>query len=82
VTGALDSGVVKLHLGNFISEHDFDKTRFKVEDRKTKETEWVEADVILAADGVKSKARAAILARNGQIDEGESSVLHPSEFQH
>jgi hypothetical protein len=33
--------------------------------------EWVEGDVILAADGVKSRARSAMIARLGEVDEGK-----------
>ncbi|MDN9006705.1 hypothetical protein Q0P47_14165, partial [Staphylococcus aureus] len=31
----------------------------------------MDADVIIAADGVKSKAREAMMARKGVVDEGE-----------
>ena len=39
------------------------------------EGEWVDADVILAADGVKSKARGKMLGRKGEVDEGEIALL-------
>lgn len=71
--GAESSGVVKLHLGNFITQYDFDNTRFQVADRETKEPQWIQADVILAADGVKSKAREAMMARTGEKDEVEDT---------
>jgi len=73
VQGAAESGVVQLHLGNFITEYDFDNTRFKVSGKGEKEPEWVQADVIIAADGVKSKAREAMLAREGIKDEVEDT---------
>lgn len=71
VQGALNSGVVKLHLGHFITKYDYDNTRFQLGTRDASEGEWVDADVIIAADGVKSKAREAMLARVGVVDEGE-----------
>nr|XP_018258882.1 salicylate hydroxylase [Kwoniella dejecticola CBS 10117]OBR81040.1 salicylate hydroxylase [Kwoniella dejecticola CBS 10117] len=69
VQGAEATGVVKLHLGQYITEYDFDETRFQVKDKDSQSTQWVEADVILAADGIKSRARAVMLMRKGEIDE-------------
>lgn len=37
------------------------------------ETEWIDADVIICADGIKSKARAAMMARKGEVDEVEDT---------
>ncbi|WWD09716.1 hypothetical protein V865_007844 [Kwoniella europaea PYCC6329] len=37
------------------------------------EGKWIEADIILAADGVKSKARTAMLARIGEADHVEDT---------
>ncbi|GEM06233.1 monooxygenase [Rhodotorula toruloides] len=83
VTGAMGSGVVKLHLNKLVTDYDFDGSRFFVKARSPtmanganghpepsaeEAGEWVEADVILAADGVKSKARAAMLGRKGEVD--------------
>ncbi|WOO78909.1 FAD-dependent monooxygenase OpS4 [Vanrija pseudolonga] len=73
VQGALNSGVVKLHLGHFITKYDYDNTRFQLGTRDSSEGEWVDADVIIAADGVKSKAREAMLARVGVVDEVEDT---------
>lgn len=81
----MGSGVVKLHLNKLVTDYDFEGSRFFVKERlsgtnganghangATGETgEWLEADVILAADGVKSKARAAMLRRKGEVDTGE-----------
>jgi salicylate hydroxylase len=80
----MESGVVKLHLNKLVTDYDFENTRFLVSDRKRTqqangdasgqtilEPEWIEADVILAADGVKSKARGAMLGRKGEVDDGE-----------
>ncbi|OXG54451.1 salicylate hydroxylase [Cryptococcus neoformans] len=82
VTGAMDSGVVKLHLGKLIKEWDFDNNRFFVTSRDQANGtangngstgEWVEGDVILASDGVKSKARGAMLKRKGEEDHVEDT---------
>lgn len=91
VHGATSSGVVKLHLGCLVTEFDFEATRFHVTKRNSgsstdgvsTETEdgWIKADVILAADGVKSKARGAMLARKGETDEGEQSHPEPCDFR-
>lgn len=71
--GAQESGVVNLHLGNFIQQYDFDNTRFQVTNKEKGTEEWIEADVLICADGIKSKARAAMLARKGEIDEVEDT---------
>ncbi|GFZ44438.1 hypothetical protein JCM24511_02160 [Saitozyma sp. JCM 24511] len=78
VSGAMDSGVVKLHLNKVVTEYDFEQTRFLVQDRQKvpagdeingiTEPQYVDADVILAADGVRSKARGAMLKRKGEVD--------------
>ncbi|BGO94605.1 hypothetical protein NBRC10512_004967 [Rhodotorula toruloides] len=83
VTGAMGSGVVQLHLSKLVTDYDFEGSRFFVKERSSAPTigangqtdvlteqagEWVDADVILAADGVKSKARAAMLGRIGEVD--------------
>lgn len=82
----MDSGVVKLHLGKLIKEWDFDNNRFFVTSRDQANGtangngstgEWVEGDVILAADGVKSKARGAMLKRKGEEDHGK--YLHSAK---
>lgn len=76
----MGSGVVKLHLGKLIKEWDFDNNRFFVTSRDQANGtangngstgEWVEGDVILASDGVKSKARGAMLKRKGEEDHGK-----------
>jgi salicylate hydroxylase len=68
-------------LNKVVSEYDFEKTRFLVQDRQKvpagdeingiTEPQYVDADVILAADGVRSKARGAMLQRKGEVDSGE-----------
>lgn len=71
VRGALDTGRVQLITDQVITEYDFDKTRLRVRDNDTDEMEWVDADVIIAADGIKSKARGAMYEKIGKVDEGE-----------
>ena len=41
--------------------------------------EWLEADVILCADGIKSDIRRDMMEIHGQIDHGISRI-HPIEF--
>ncbi len=77
VTGAMGSGVVTLRLNKLVSDINFEDSSFLVTDRSggtgadKAAPEWVKADVILAADGVKSKARTAMMARHGEVDSGE-----------
>nr|XP_019043135.1 salicylate hydroxylase [Kwoniella bestiolae CBS 10118]OCF22065.1 salicylate hydroxylase [Kwoniella bestiolae CBS 10118] len=79
VTGATNSGVVELHLGQQVTDWDFENSKFRVKGRASGrptegvERHWVEADLILAADGVKSKARTAMLARKGEADHVEDT---------
>lgn len=74
IKGVERSGVVKLHLNHSVREWDVDRTRFLVADRKAAEGSdaaagtWVHADVLLAADGIKSRARSAFLKRRGEVD--------------
>ncbi|GAA6049561.1 hypothetical protein JCM3770_000848 [Rhodotorula araucariae] len=83
VSGALESGVVKLHLNKLVHDYDFEQSRFLVSERTSQgasngtdghlatgagESQWIEADVILAADGVKSRARGKMLERRGEVD--------------
>nr|XP_018264242.1 salicylate hydroxylase [Kwoniella dejecticola CBS 10117]OBR86400.1 salicylate hydroxylase [Kwoniella dejecticola CBS 10117] len=83
--GAMSSGAVSLHLGKLVTGWDFDANRFQVKSRGTakaatssaspdeENSQWIEADLILAADGVKSKARTAMLERQGEVDEVEDT---------
>lgn len=71
VRGALDTGHVKLMTDQIITEYDFDKTRLLVRNEDTDEDEWVQADLLICADGIKSRARAAIYKRLGIADSGE-----------
>lgn len=59
---------VKILLGQRATEFDFGNTpRFKVETREGGSS-WHEYDLVLAADGVKSKARTAMMLRQGEVD--------------
>lgn len=62
-----------------VEEYDVDNTRLKVRkndgNNKDGQQEWIEADVILAADGVKSKARSVLLSRSGEKDDGTYAIL-------
>lgn len=87
VQGALQTGMVELHLNKLVNEYDLDGTCFKVTDRKhvngstpDQEGKWIQADVILAADGVKSKARTALLSRVDEKDDGKSIPSKPVAF--
>jgi len=73
VGGAARSERVTLHLGYTVEDYDFEATKFcvKARDKADEPAKWVEADVILAADGVKSKARTKMLARVGEVDSGQ-----------
>jgi 2-polyprenyl-6-methoxyphenol hydroxylase-like FAD-dependent oxidoreductase len=78
VKGAEASGVVQLHLNKIVEEYDVDSTSFVVRDRKIKNgglpaEEVVHADVILASDGVKSKARSVLMKRNGEFGQSKST---------
>lgn len=80
ISGALESGVVNLHLGHVVEDWDFDSTSFSAIARKSSiegdevepVPEWIKSEVILASDGVKSKARAAMMRRTGEKDDGMS----------
>jgi salicylate hydroxylase len=67
-----------LHLNKIVEEYDVDNNRFKVRSRKhdqegaspsSTEGEWIKADIILASDGIKSKARSVLLKRHNEVDE-------------
>lgn len=44
--------------------------RILIKNRGEAEGRWVEADVVIAADGIRSLARGAMMARHGTVDEG------------
>ena len=76
VAGAERSGVVTVHLNTSVTDYDFDGTRLFVKPRKPDPGrmdlptggQWMDADVIICADGVKSQARCKMLQRRGEVD--------------
>ena len=74
---------VKILTGHFCSDVDFEESRILVKNSKQGgEEEWIEGDVIIAADGIKSIMREKMLALSGLKDEGElcSCFTFASEF--
>ena len=60
---------VKILCGHHCADVDFEQSKLLV---KTSEgEEWVEGDVIIAADGIKSVMREKMLSLSGLKDEGE-----------
>ncbi|KAM0746746.1 FAD/NAD(P)-binding domain-containing protein [Meredithblackwellia eburnea MCA 4105] len=70
VGGCKATGLVDLQLGKSIAEVDFENTRIRVKPSKQPEAEgeWIQGDVILAADGVKSVTRSLMLKVHGEDD--------------
>lgn len=67
----LATDVVQLHFDSRLCDVDFAGTRFCI--ASGNEKTWHEADVLLAADGVKSVARARMLALTNQVDYAEDT---------
>ncbi|KAL8280309.1 hypothetical protein RQP46_007226 [Phenoliferia psychrophenolica] len=74
---ALASGVV-IQTGSTVRGVDFDGTRLLVE--RDRRAEWVEADVIFGADGIKSVLRKAIFDGENEDNHGESAY-NPSKVR-
>jgi 2-polyprenyl-6-methoxyphenol hydroxylase-like FAD-dependent oxidoreductase len=77
IQGAEKTGVVQLHLGSFVEEYDVDNASFRVSSQNggaaiQGQAGWITGDILLASDGVKSKARTALLKRREEVDEGET----------
>jgi salicylate hydroxylase len=71
--GCRESPHIEFRFGTYIAEVDFYGCRLRCVTRDiAKETvgQWVEADVIVAADGVKSIVRSQMLMKRGEIDQG------------
>ena len=68
--GCERAGAVKTIVNSHAVEIDYDNTRVRIRPftDANAEGEWIEADVILAADGVKSFARTRILEITGEED--------------
>lgn len=64
-------------LGREVTSIDFNRTALKYRLRKSanpnEESDWVEYDVIVAADGVKSNIRRQMLALEGEIDQAQDT---------
>ncbi|KAF7357103.1 FAD/NAD(P)-binding domain-containing protein [Mycena sanguinolenta] len=58
---------VTIHFRHTVVGVDFDNTRVQVKERDEEgEGHWVDADIILGADGVKSIIRTSMLAKHGE----------------
>jgi salicylate hydroxylase len=55
----------QIHTNCKIEDIDFKNTRIKI----VNHSDWIQGDVIIAADGIKSKIRKKMLALHGDIDE-------------
>ncbi|KAJ7653939.1 salicylate hydroxylase [Mycena polygramma] len=81
---------VTFHFSTTIVGVDFDNHRVQVKERAEEgEGHWVNADVVLGADGVKSVVRKCMLARQGQDgevkDTGQAAyriMLHRDQLSH
>ena len=69
--------MVQLHFDSRLCDVDFAGPRFCI--ASGNEKTWHEADILLAADGVKSVARAKMLALTNQVDDGELVRERPRE---
>lgn len=63
---------VQILTGHCCSDVDFEQSKLLVRSVKTGGEEWIEGDVIIAADGIKSIMREKMLALSGLKDEGEA----------
>ncbi|KAJ7080829.1 putative monooxygenase, partial [Mycena belliarum] len=57
---------VTVHFRAAVVGIDFDGPRIQVQERDEAEPRWVDADVVVAADGIKSVIRKSMLARHGE----------------
>ncbi|GAA5957251.1 hypothetical protein JCM3765_000404 [Sporobolomyces pararoseus] len=65
---------VKILTGHFCSDVDFEESRILVKNSKQGgQEDWIEGDVIIAADGIKSIMREKMLALSGLKDEGRAT---------
>jgi salicylate hydroxylase len=64
---------IKFHFCTTLVDVDFDNHRIRVKGNADEdEGKWVDADVVLGADGVKSVVRKLMLARHGEDDDGKT----------
>lgn len=67
---------ITFHFRTNVLDIDFDHTRLLVKERGEQGNgRWIDTDVILAADGVKSLVRKHMVARNGEEDNGKPPFL-------
>ncbi|KAJ7230358.1 hypothetical protein GGX14DRAFT_582956 [Mycena pura] len=75
---------ITMHFNTTVVGVDFENTRIQVRKRGEEgEGHWVDADVILAADGIKSIVRKCMLAKHGEADDGQSAyriMLHREQM--
>jgi salicylate hydroxylase len=72
---ATEAGI-NLILGVEVTQVNFKETALKYKKRKTSEPEsdWLEYDLIVGADGVKSNVRRQMMALHGEVDEAQDTV--------
>ncbi|KAJ7510690.1 salicylate hydroxylase [Mycena galericulata] len=89
--GCKDAGShITFHFRTTVVGVDFDNNRVQVKERdEDGEGHWVDADVLLGADGVKSSVRKCMLTRNGEDDDvkdtGQAAyriMLHRDKLTH
>ncbi|KAJ6580757.1 hypothetical protein B0H19DRAFT_484305 [Mycena capillaripes] len=65
---------IKFHFGTAVIDVDFDGHRIRVKPNNEKvEEQWINADVVVGADGVKSVIRKCMLARHGEEDDAQDT---------
>lgn len=71
---------VRLNLGCEVTSVDFDRPAIKYRKRggsatqPGEEHDWIEYDLLIAADGVKSNIRKQMMALHGEIDDAQDTV--------
>lgn len=66
------SSRIKVHFHTAVINVDFDNHRIQVKNlEEDGEGKWVDVDIVLGADGIKSSVRMFLRARNGEEDEGK-----------
>lgn len=72
--GCEQSSAIELSLSTSLVDIDFAQTRImtKPTSRMDDEPTWHEADVIIAADGIKRISRSLIPTKEGGVDAGEA----------
>ncbi|KAJ7147733.1 salicylate hydroxylase [Mycena crocata] len=81
---------ITIHFRTAIVGVDFDNHRIQVRGRDEEgEGHWVDADLILGADGIKSVVRKCMLARHGEQDDAQDTgqaayriMLHRDQLAH